>query len=126
VKFGQSIPKQGQKLSWFIGSFLRQLLGVRKSTTNHTVLAEFGRFLLQFHLWQHILYYHDQLRAPPPHSWLNKLALLEGSQRVALLTELKHFQVSGDLMCAGLLTRMDNISFMMSLIFHYFGAGESA
>jgi len=83
------------------------------------VLAEFGRFLLQIHLWQHILYYHDQLRAPP-NSRLNKLALLEGSQRVALLTELKHFQVSGDLMCAGLLTRMDNISFMMSLKFHYF------
>ena len=32
--------------------FLRRLLGVRKSTANHMVLAELGRFPLQVHFWQ--------------------------------------------------------------------------
>ena len=37
--------------------FLRRLLGVRKSTANHMVLAELGRFPLQVHFWQQILRY---------------------------------------------------------------------
>ena len=37
---------------------LRRLLGVRKSTANHMVLAELGRFPLQVHFWQQILRYH--------------------------------------------------------------------
>ena len=40
--------------------FLRRLLGVRKSTANHMVLAELGRFPLQIHFWQQILRYHHR------------------------------------------------------------------
>jgi len=40
--------------------FLRRLLGVRKSTANHMVLAELGRFPLQVHFWQQILRYHHR------------------------------------------------------------------
>ncbi len=35
-------------------------LGVRKSTANHMVLAELGRFPLQVHFWQQILRYHHR------------------------------------------------------------------
>ncbi len=57
--------------------FLKQLLGVRKSTTNQIVLAEFGRFPLQIHFWQQILRYHNRVRALP-NSRLDKLALIDG------------------------------------------------
>jgi hypothetical protein len=51
------------------------LLGVRKSTTNQIVLAEFGRFPLQIHFWQQILRYHNRVRALP-NSQLDKLTLI--------------------------------------------------
>ncbi len=57
--------------------FVRRLLGVRKSTANHMVLAELGRFPLQVHFWQQILRYHhtkialDDVR-------LVKLAMVDG------------------------------------------------
>ena len=35
--------------------FLRRLLGVRKCTANHMILAELGCFPLQVHFWQQIL-----------------------------------------------------------------------
>ena len=57
--------------------FLEQLLGVRKSTTTHIVLAEFGRFPLQMHFWQQNLRYHNRVRALP-NSRLDKLALIDG------------------------------------------------
>jgi len=53
------------------------LLGVRKSTTTHIVLAEFGRFPLQIHFWQQILRYHNRVGALP-NSRLDKLALIDG------------------------------------------------
>ncbi len=45
-------PKVGAKAEMVHRQFLKQLLGVRKSTTTHIVLAEFGRFPLQIHFWQ--------------------------------------------------------------------------
>ncbi len=45
-------PKVGAKAELVHRQFLKQLLGVRKSTTTHIVLAEFGRFPLQIHFWQ--------------------------------------------------------------------------
>ena len=43
--------------------FLRRLLGLMKSTANHMVLAEFGRFPLRIHFWQQILRYHRSIIA---------------------------------------------------------------
>ncbi len=45
--------------------FLKQLLGVRKSTTNQIVLAKFGCFPLQIQFWQQNLRYHNRVRALP-------------------------------------------------------------
>ena len=55
-------PKVGKKAELLHKQFLKQLLGVRNSTTNQIVLAEFVHFPLQLHLWQQILRYHN--RAP--------------------------------------------------------------
>ena len=56
---------------------LKHLLGVRISTKNEIVLAEFGRFPLQIHFRQQILRYHHRTVA-----WndtcLVKLAMLGG------------------------------------------------
>ncbi len=49
-----------EALCW---DFLRRLLGVRKSTANHMVLAELSRFPLQVHFWQQILRYHHRTTA---------------------------------------------------------------
>jgi len=70
-------PKVGAKAELVHRQFLKQLLGVRKSTTNQIVLAEFGRFPLQIHFWQQILRYHNRVRALP-NSRLDKLALIDG------------------------------------------------
>ena len=56
---------------------MKQFLGVRKSTANQIVLAEFGRFPLQIHFWQQILRYHNRVRALP-NNRLDKLALIDG------------------------------------------------
>ena len=65
-------PKVGAKAELVHRQFLKQFLGVRKSTTNHIVLAEFGRFPLQFHFR-----YHNRVGALP-NSRLDKLALIDG------------------------------------------------
>ena len=39
-------------------SFLKSLLGIRKSTSNEVVLVEVGRYPLQMHIWQPIIKYH--------------------------------------------------------------------
>jgi len=70
-------PKVGAKAELVHRQFLKQLLGVRKSTTNQIVLAEFGRFPLQIHFWQQILRYHNRVRALP-NSRLDQLALIDG------------------------------------------------
>ena len=57
--------------------FLRRLLGVRKSTANHMVLAELGCFPLQVHFWQQILHYHHMTIALG-NVRLVKLALVDG------------------------------------------------
>ena len=41
-------------------SFLKSLLGMRKSTSNEVVLAELVCYPLQIHFWQHILKYHQR------------------------------------------------------------------
>ena len=70
-------PKVGAKVELVHRQFLKQLLDVRKSTTTQIVLAGFGRFPLQIHLWQQILRYHNRVRALP-NSRLDKLALIDG------------------------------------------------
>ncbi len=60
--------------------FLKQLLRVRNSTSNQIVLAEFGRYPLQFHYWQQILRFHNRaLRMPSETPRLVQLALIEGA-----------------------------------------------
>lgn len=60
--------------------FLKQLLRVRNSTNNQIVLAEFGRYPLQFHYWQQILRFHNRaLRMPSEKPRLVQLALVEGA-----------------------------------------------
>ena len=68
-------PKVAENAEKLHRLFLKQLLGVRKSTTNLIVLADFGRFPLQFHCWQHILRYHNRA-LHLPNSRLVKLALV--------------------------------------------------
>ena len=70
-------PKLAEKVELLHRQFLKQLLGVRKSTTNQIVLAEFGRFPLQIHFWQQILRYHNRAVSLPA-SRLDKLALVDG------------------------------------------------
>ena len=70
-------PKVGAKAELVHRQFLKQLLGVRKSTTTQIELAEFGRFPLQIHFWQQILRHHNRVRALP-NSRLDKLALIDG------------------------------------------------
>ena len=57
--------------------FLRRLLGVRKSTANHMILTELGRFPLQVHFWQQILRYHHRTIALD-NVHLVKLAMVDG------------------------------------------------
>jgi len=57
--------------------FLRRLLGVKKSTANHMVLAELGGFPLQVHFWQQILRYHHRTIALD-NVRLVKLAMVDG------------------------------------------------
>ncbi len=70
-------PKVGAKAELVYRQFLKELLGVRKSTTTQIGLAEFGRFPLHIHCWQHILCYHNQVCALS-NSRLDKLALIDG------------------------------------------------
>ena len=69
-------PKVGAKAELVHRQFLKQLLGIRKSTTTQIVLAEFGRFPLQIHFWQQILRYHNRVRALP-NSRLDNSALID-------------------------------------------------
>ena len=50
-------PSVGEAAEVLHRGFLKHLLGVRISTTNNIVLAEFG-LPLQIHFWQQILRYH--------------------------------------------------------------------
>ena len=71
-------PKIGEAAELLHRDFLKRLLGVRKSTMNEIVLAELGRFPLQFHFWQQILRFHHRALALGK-SRLVKLAFLEGA-----------------------------------------------
>ena len=53
-------PSVGEAAEVLHRGFLKHLLGVRISTTNEIVLAEFGRFPLQIQFWQQILRYHHR------------------------------------------------------------------
>jgi len=72
-------------------------MGVRISTTNEIVLAEFGRFPLQIHFWQQISRYHHRTVALN-NTRLVKLAMLSGctlsdGQAITATTQKKwHFQ----------------------------------
>ena len=61
-------------------SFRKHLLGVRMSTANKIVLAEFGRFPMQIHYWPQILRYHLQSSSVIhcDNSRLVKLAMVDG------------------------------------------------
>ena len=56
--------------------FLKQLLGVRNSTSSMIVLAEMGRYPVGLHFWQQILRFHNRALHMPNHR-LVKLALLD-------------------------------------------------
>ena len=80
--------------------FLKHLLGVRISTTNEIVLAEFGRFPLQIQFWQQILQYHHRTVALD-NTRLVKLAMLSGctlsdDQAITATTNKSwHFHLGG-------------------------------
>ena len=60
-------------------SFLKSLLGIRKSTSNEVVLAELGRYPLQIHFWQQILKYHQRTSTfGLDDTWLVSLAMMDG------------------------------------------------
>ena len=80
-------PKAAESAEKLQRQFLKQLLGVRKSTTNLIVLAEFGRFPLHFHFWQQILRYHNRA-LHLPNNRLVKLALIDN-----------FYQLNGNLLC---------------------------
>ncbi len=69
--------KRGAAAEALHRDFLRRLLGVRKSTVNHMVLAELGRFPLQVHFWQQILRFHHRTIALD-NVRLVKLAMVDG------------------------------------------------
>ena len=58
--------------------FLKHVLGVRDSTANLVVLAEFGRHPLCFHWWQQILRYHNRINSLSDDERLIKCAFVEG------------------------------------------------
>ena len=58
-------------------SFLKSLLGIRKSTSNEIVLAELGRYPLQICFWQQILKYHPRMFGLKD-TWLVSLAMMDG------------------------------------------------
>ena len=74
-------PKIGEGAEVLHRQFLKQLLGVRKSTANQIVLAEFGRYPLQIHFWQQIARYHN-CAVSLPDDRLVKLALLDGIYQI--------------------------------------------
>ena len=53
-------PSLGEAAEALHRSFLKSLLGIRKSTSNEIVLAELGRYPLQIRFWQQILKYHQR------------------------------------------------------------------
>ena len=69
-------PKVAESAEKLHRQFLKQLLGVRKSTNNYIVLAEFGRLPLQFHFWQQVLRYHNRA-VHLPNDRLVKRALID-------------------------------------------------
>ena len=70
-------PNVGQAAEVLHRGFLKQLLGVRMSTTSYIMLAEFGHFPLQVHNWQQILRHHHRTVALD-NSRLVKLARVSG------------------------------------------------
>ena len=54
---------------------LKHVLGVRDSTATLIVLAEFGRYPLRFHWWQHILRYHNCINSLPDDERLIQFSL---------------------------------------------------
>ena len=55
---------------------LRQLFGVRNSTSNMILFAELGHYPVKLHIWQQILRFHNRA-IQLPYSRLVKLALLD-------------------------------------------------
>ena len=56
-------PNVGEAAEVLHRSLRKHLLGVKTCSANETVLAEFGRFLLQVHYWQHVGCYHHRVVA---------------------------------------------------------------
>ncbi len=70
-------PRFGEAGEALHRQILRQLLVVKQSITNETVVAELGRFLLQIHLWRQVLLFHNRTMNMPV-SRIVKLASAEG------------------------------------------------
>ena len=92
---------------------IRRLLGVRKCTANHMVLAELGRFPSQLHFWQQILRYHHRTIALD-YVHLVKLAMVDGFtlDQTAVMTIGSTIQVT---FC---MVVQDNSSFFTILTLH--------
>ncbi len=60
LKSGGVKPSFGEAAEVLHRSFLKSLLGIRKSTSNEVVLAELGRYPLQVRFWQQIMKYHQR------------------------------------------------------------------
>ena len=69
------VGESAEQLHW---RFLKHVLGVRGSTANLIVLAEFGRYPLHFHWWQQILRYHNRINNLPDDERLIQCAFVEG------------------------------------------------
>ncbi len=100
-------PKVGAKAELVYRQFLKQLLGVRKSTTTQIGLVEFGRFPLQIHFRQQILCYHNRVCALP-NSRLDKLALIDGFWDINPPHRVEALSGNWRSDVAGLLTHMGN------------------
>ena len=69
-------PKAVDKAEKLHRHFLKQLLGIRNSTSSMIVLAELGRLPVGLHFWQQILRFHNRA-VQMPNNRLVKLALLD-------------------------------------------------
>ena len=56
-KFKEKIWTQGEELNKVVISFLRQLLGVHRKTTNIAILAETGKYPIAIKIYTHIIKY---------------------------------------------------------------------
>ena len=77
VEVWGAVSSLGEAAEVLPKSFLKSLLGIRKSTSNEAVLAELGRYPLQILFGQQILKYHQKTFGLDD-TWLVSLAVMDG------------------------------------------------